>query len=187
MPGQTSEGSHDAFVSKYDSAGNEVWIRQFGTGDWDAALSLSTYSSAVYVGGFTEGTLPGQTTTGLVDAFVRKYDLAGNVVWTRQFGSDEGDYLEGICVCPSGTYVAGYTNGTLPGQTSAGETDAFVRRYDIAGNEIWTRQFGGTDHEAAWAIKCDSFAVYVGGFTMGTLPGQVSAGAWDAFVEKLVP
>jgi len=42
----------------------------------------------------------------------------------------------------SGVYVSGYAVGALPGQTNAGGGDAFLRKYDVNGNEVWTRQFG---------------------------------------------
>ena len=43
-----------------------------------------------------------------------------------------------------GVYVVGTTNGALPGQTAHGQNDVFVRKYDPAGNYLWTRQFGTT-------------------------------------------
>ena len=52
--------------------------------------------------------------------FVRKYDTDGKELWTRQFGSTSYDYGYGVAVDGSGVYVAGYTTGALPGQTSAG-------------------------------------------------------------------
>ncbi|MCH8979561.1 MAG: SBBP repeat-containing protein, partial [Armatimonadetes bacterium] len=80
---------------------------------------------------------------------------------------------------------AGGTSGTLPGQTSAGNFDAFVRKYDADGNEVWTRQFGGSGSDRASGISVDASGVYVAGSTTGTLPGQTSAGSADAFVVKL--
>ena len=55
---------------------------------------------------------------------------------------DGNDEAVGITVDSSGVYVAGGTDGALPGQTSLGGTDAFVRKYDHQGNELWTQQFG---------------------------------------------
>ena len=58
-----------------------------------------------------------------------------------------------------GVYVAGTTDGALPGQQSAGFADAFLRRYDLAGNEIWTRQFGTNDDDSSLALTVDSEVV----------------------------
>jgi len=184
LPGQTSSGGYDAFVRKYDANGTESWTRQFGTSSTDYASGISVDASSVYVAGYTGGTLPGQTSSGSYDAFVRKYDASGNVLWTRQFGTTSDDVAYGISVDASGVYVAGYTNGTLPGQTSSGGYDAFVRKYDASGTESWTRQFGTTSADFAYGISVDASGVYVAGYTNGTLPGQTSSGSYDAFVRK---
>ena len=56
---------------------------------------------------------------------------AQEIEWTRQFGSSSFDQALGISVDASGVYVAGVTGGTLPGQISLGDWDAFVRKYDL--------------------------------------------------------
>ena len=183
LPGQTSSGGADAFVRKYDLAGNEVWTRQFGSAIADIATGITVDASGVYVIGETDGTLPGQTGSGSKDAFVRKYDLAGNEVWTRQFGSATNDFASGVSIDASGVYVAGHTYGTLPGQTSSGDQDAYIRKYDLAGNVLWTRQFGSVAAEWALGVSVDTSGVYVAGFTVGSLPGQTSSGGVDGFVR----
>jgi hypothetical protein len=184
LPGQTGAGAGDAFVRKYDASGNEVWTRQFGSTSFDEALGIAVDASGVYVAGRTFGTLP--DSAGADDAFVRKYDVSGTELWTRQFGSTLFDLAEGIAVDASGIYVAGRTDGTLPGQTSAGGFDAFVRKYDASGNEVWTRQFGTASSDLAFGVAVDASGIYVAGFTDGALPGETSAGFSDAFVVKLV-
>jgi hypothetical protein len=184
LPGQTSAGESDAFVRKYDVDGNQVWTRQFGTSSVDVASGIAADTSGVYVAGRTGGTLPGQTSARFDDAFVRKYDADGNEVWTRQFGSSNFDLAMGIAVDASGVYVAGETRGALPGQTSSGSGDAFVRKYDASGNEVWTRQFGTSSFDLASGVAVDASGVYVAGQTLATLPGQTSAGSSDAFIRK---
>jgi len=187
LPGQTSSGGWDAFVRKYDQAGNEVWTRQFGTSSYDFAQAIAVDAAGnSYAAGITGGTLPGQTSAGSGDAFVRKYDTAGNEVWTRQFGSIANDNANGIAVDAAGqSFVAGQTDGTLPGQTSAGGTDGFVRKYDTAGNEVWTRQFGTSLSDVVQGIAVDAAGnSFPAGWTDGTLPGQTSSGQQDAFVRK---
>jgi len=175
-------GSFDAFVRKYDSNGTELWTRQFGTPGRDVGSGLMLDSSGVYVSGGTEGTLPGLASAGGFDAFVRKYETSGAELWTRQFGTATSDQAVGVAVDTSGVYVAGLTDGTLPGQTSAGGSDAFVRKYETNGAELWTRQFGTATSDQAVGVAVDTSGVYVAGFTDGTLLGQVSAGTLDAFL-----
>lgn len=184
LPGQVSSGSEDAFLRRYDSDGNVIWTRQFGTGPLDAALAVAAGPDGIYVAGWTEGALPGQTSAGFVDAFLRKYDDHGTELWTAQFGTSAFDIATGVAVDASGVYVAGRTLGALPGQISAGAQDAYVRKYDLYGAELWTRQFGTSGEEdGRFRIAAASGAVYVTGGTTGVLGGS-SAGGLDGFVRK---
>jgi hypothetical protein len=180
--GDSSSGSVDAFVRKYDANGNVVWTRQFGTTDEDIASGVAVaVDGSVYVAGETEGGLEGSIAGGF-DAFVRKYDAAGSVVWTRQFGTAADDGASGVAVAGDGSVsVVGYTGGVL-GDSSAGGFDAFVRMYDAAGNVVWTRQFGTTAGDFASGVAAADGSVYVAGHTLGDLEGD-TAGSADAFVR----
>lgn len=63
--------------------------------------------------GNTNGALPGQTNLGGEDAFVRKYDSGGNVVWTKQVGTSASDRFWSIAADATGVYLAGRTEGSL--------------------------------------------------------------------------
>ena len=180
---QGSTNIDDAFIRKYDLNGTELWTRQFGTAGQDYARGVAVDSTGVYVSGFTSAALPGQTSSGQNDAFLRKYNSSGTEVWTRQFGTSLNDDAYSVAVSPSGIYVGGQTLGTLPGQTTAGNYDAFVRKYDTSGTALWTRQFGSTGNENVLTLGADASGVYAGGAVFGALPGQTGAGAFDAFVR----
>ena len=186
LPGQTFAGTEDAFVRKLDPAGNELWTRQFGTVFMDRAGAIAAHAGVVYAAGLTGGALPGQVSAGQSDAFVRSYDDAGNELWTRQFGTVYPDDAAGVAAGAGGVYVAGNTQGALPGQVAAGGlSDAFVRKYDRAGSELWTRQFGTPGNDSVAGVAADAGGVYVAGNTSGALPGQVAAGGQgDAYVRK---
>ena len=104
--------------------------------------------------------------------------------WLRQYGTPLHDWTESIAVAPSGVYVAGITAGILPGQTNAGNTDAYVRKYNNNGNELWTRQFGTGGGDEGFGIAVDASGVYIAGHVEGALPGQTHAGGRDVFVRK---
>jgi hypothetical protein len=75
--------------------------------------------------GATEGSLAGSR--GDFDAFIRRYSEKGAEVWTRQFGTSEGDFgLSVFTDDASNIYVAGGTFGNLA-RTNRGENDAFIR------------------------------------------------------------
>jgi uncharacterized protein (TIGR03437 family) len=185
FPGSTAAGRNDAFVARLALDGTVVWARQFGTSEGDEAVGVAADASGVYVVGYTGGGLQGANAGGS-DAFIRKYDPDGNVLWTRQFGGSGGadDRATAAAVDSTGLYVGGSVAGALPGQAGSGvNLDAFVRKYDFAGNETWTRQFGTIDLERTYGVALHASGVYVTGETGGALATQV--GGLDYFVRKL--
>jgi len=190
LAGRTAAGLDDAFVRKLSPAGTELWTTQFGSPSEDWAFAVATDGSGnIIVAGYTYGALPGQTNAGADDAFVRKLSPAGDALWTIQFGSRASDKASGVAVDRSGNIiVAGYTYGALPGQTQAGDWDAFVRKLSPAGTELWTRQFGSSAADPALGVAVDgSGNIIVAGHTTGALPGQTLVGYGDAFVRKFSP
>ncbi|HEV8623165.1 MAG TPA: SBBP repeat-containing protein [Acidimicrobiia bacterium] len=163
------------------------WVRQFGTSGLDEAKSVAVDpTGAIYTVGETFGALPGQTPAGTLDAFIRKYDPSGTEVWTRQFGAWDRDIAWAVAASPAGAvYVVGQTEGTLPGQHSAGGLDAFIRRYDPSGTEVWTRQFGGGGADVASAVAVDQVGnIFVSGTTSSSLAEGVQPKSFDAFVRR---
>src|SRR6185295_18871372 len=107
-----------------------------------------------------------------------------NLIWTRQFGTTAGDQTFSIAVdSTANIYAAGTTTGNLQG-TNAGDRDAFVVKYDSAGNFLWSRQIGSVEDEAVVSTAVDSHGnVYLSGETGGDLAGT-NAGPWDHFLAK---
>jgi hypothetical protein len=163
--GQMSAGGDDAYVSKHDGDGNLLWWAQFGSAGEERANGVATGSTGVYVAGQAGD-----------QAFVRKYDASGALLWERRYRSSgtgvEGAY--GVTLGSDGVYVAGGVSGALPGKPHAGYSDAYVRKYDARGNELWTRQFGTSGNDQANAITAHSSGVYAVG-NMGS----------KAFVSKI--
>lgn len=53
--------------------------------------------------------------------------------WIKQFGTSDDDEAYGVAVDTSGNaYVAGWTGGVLPGQSSSGPWDAFLVKFGEA-------------------------------------------------------
>ena len=155
----------DVFVRRYDLAGEALWTRQFGTSSEDQGRAIAVDDSGIYVAGSTRGALPGETSLGKADAFLRKYNTAGKVLWTRQFGTAGTDEGYGVAVDDSGVYVTGQTDGTFPGEASDGDYDAFLLKFDPDGELVWTRQFGSSKHDLSRAVAADASGIYVTGHT----------------------
>src|ERR1700686_4570243 len=114
-----------------------------------------------------------------------KYDQAGNQIWERDLepGKITGDAGFAVAADAASVYIVGVSNG-LPGQPQIFNNDAFIRKYDPDGNEVWTRLFGSVETRAL-GVALDSTGVYVAGFTDGALPGQKPvSGGEDIFIRK---
>jgi hypothetical protein len=100
-------GSHDAFVSALDSAGNFLWARQIEGDDWvwPYRVALDTSGNSYIAGGFTETAdfCPGPfdfllTSRGDVDAFLAVLDSAGNFVWAGAWGDQNLDLAPAVAL-----------------------------------------------------------------------------------------
>jgi hypothetical protein len=83
-------------------------------------------------------------------------------------------------------YAGGYVLGLLDAtQSSAGNYDAFVAKYDASGNQLWARQFGSPQADFVSTVVADPAGnVYVAGTTSGSLGGFTNAGATDMFISE---
>ena len=188
FPGNLNKGQDDIFVRRYDKDGNTLWYRQLGSSDSDEARAVAVNQGGVYVVGEAGGALPGNTDKGAIDAFILKYNHAGDLLWSKQFGTGNIDGAYGIGVDSSGVYVAGSTHGAFQGGSNAGFSDVFVRKYSFQGDVVWTDQFGSSKPDLPHALDAHNVAgVYVAGFTGGTLPNKSNQGEDDAFVRKYEP
>ncbi|MGH8997965.1 MAG: SBBP repeat-containing protein, partial [Acidimicrobiia bacterium] len=160
--------------------------RQFGSGGAEVLSGVAADGGRhVTVAGSTRSSLPGQTSAGEYDAFVRRFDADGNDVWTHQFGSPQDDFAVAVALGPGGdVVVTGGTSADPQDASALGSLDAFVRRFDHTGTELWARQFGSAEDDYGLAVSVDPAGnAYVAGSTDGALPGQASAGLSDAFVR----
>jgi hypothetical protein len=187
LGGPTAGGS-DAFVSKYDSAGNLLWSRQLGTGRDDHSEGVSADGMGnVYISGWTYGSLGGPNAGGdgiSPDAFVAKYNAAGDFQWVRQLGTTGEDFGQGVSADALGNvYLAGFAEYGLTDPNSS-NYNAFVAKYDAAGNLHWTRQVPSFDSHYNQGVSADGLGnVYLSGDNLGS-PGYPYAGSAVAFVNK---
>lgn len=100
---------------------------------------------------FTVTATDGFQTSDPATINVTIYRWAGS----QQFGSDRNDIAGNIGMVRDATgsiFVSGGTSGTINGDTNLGLSDAFVRKFDRRGNEVWTRQFGDDVDNFAKAV-----------------------------------
>src|SRR5262245_29937843 len=165
-----------------------LWAHQFDSSGFLSAYGGATDGSGVYVTGSVFGDLPGATSLGGVDAYVRKLDHAGNVMWTERLGTSSYDASQGVAVDADGVYITGTTCGAFAGHAPLGGCDAFVLKLRSDGGVVWVTQFGTPGFDTPYqygAIAVHTSGIYVAGKTTGTFPGGTQAGGPNTFLARV--
>jgi hypothetical protein len=200
----------DIFIVKYDSSGNALWGRAVGNYGQDGAQSVCVdINNNAYVTGnffdtlviFDSDTLHNGSGGGTT--FLTKYSSTGNVLWATAppaYGINAGYDLAADAV--GNVFLAGYFNGSIDfgGWWYTGNlfthNNAYLAKYDSAGNVIWAKVTGGgISQQGTVAVATDASgnAYLTGTFTGDTLligtqllhnPGYPSN---DMFIAKFNP
>jgi uncharacterized delta-60 repeat protein len=154
----------DGTVSAVTQVGSG-WIASLGGSDTDLAFGVAVDSSGnVYVSGYT-----GSSGAGANDILIAKHNSSGTIQWQRTLGSNKGEEAFGIAVDSSdNVYVGGITQNTTGGQW-----DILIVKYNSSGTIQWQRTLGGTGFDFRGEIATDSSGnVYVFGLTESTGAGN---------------
>jgi hypothetical protein len=139
LSGNAQMGVTDFFMTKFDAAVVPQYTLQLGAAgaQTEGTRVALDASNNVYVTGDTNGALDGNAITGTYDYFLAKFNSTGSKQYLRQVGvAGAMTTGNGVATDAGGNvYVAGQTQGGLDGNKLAGTWDAFVTKYDSAGNK----------------------------------------------------
>ncbi len=100
-PQNPIQGVTDVWLAKYNTAGQQHWIRQLGTSDEDRVSEVVINSSGeIFIGGYTMGSFPSNMNRGNYDLWVAKYDSSGALQWVSQDGTSGQDGKFGLVITP---------------------------------------------------------------------------------------
>lgn len=203
----TNGGGTDAFLVKFNQAGVRQWATYFGGAGSDYGYGVKTDGSGnVYLTGYTSSSggiaTPGAAQSalnGMVDAYLAKFTPSGNLLWCTYFGGSDYDQAQNVAIDPLGNaYITGFTasatNIASPGSHQSsfnGQTDAFLAKYDVNGNAMWSTYYGGSDFDYGMDVASDALGNVVINGTTSSSSGIASggfqnslSGLQDAFVVK---
>jgi hypothetical protein len=142
----TADFNQDAFVARYAPSGDLVWAKRIGGDDGgqvatEAIAALpdgSAFTTGAFSFSITFGPGEAEETTVVAnglnyDAFVARFDPAGNLVWVRQMGGSGDDWGTGLGVLADGTSLVG---GFLRSDTALFDLGLGVRA-DLSGPGIF--------------------------------------------------
>lgn len=140
-----------------------------------------------------------QTMNGIGDGFVTKFDSDYNLIWSTYFGGEGIEEIFGISVLSDESIIiTGKTDSEFNIATSGayqevlnGTSDAFIARFTMDGEIIWSTYFGGSQGETGQSIVIsdDDDIFFVGGTTsenMATVNSfqEIYSGMGDGLLSK---
>lgn len=180
-------GGADAFLVKFDAAGNRMWATYYGgTSSLENGHACSADSNGdIYLMGYSDSpngiSTPGSHQTvfgggGVPDGMLVKFNTNGVRQWGTYYGGALRDmfyamkivgteiFISGETFSAAGTSIA--TPGSHQPVFGGGMCDAFLVKFDLAGTRIWGTYYGGVNNESALGVSMDSKGfVYVSGMT----------------------
>lgn len=190
-----ASGTGQIFLQKISGEGQVLWTKQYGGVDSASGNFITLDEEGnLLLAGATSGDLSQASAgafsgkaMGMNDAFVIKLSAEGEVLWTSQWGTPEGDSATGISLTSNGLiHVIGNTYGTL-GKESLGDSDYFYTQLSADGKVGVSYQYGTEYRDNAAKLAVDAAGnLFLSGTTDGALvpPAQ---GNGDAALIKAGP
>ncbi len=201
-----SNGSMSAFLAKYDTLGNVIWVKQTaGTAAVTAnGVGIDASGRVCMIGSFSGGAVNigsfTLTNLSLADGiYAAQFDSDGTALWARHVGTRTAyEPHLGLAVAESGNIfiVGGFNNSLSIGPftvTSRGSDDVFVIHLNSAGEPIWLKNVGGTQIDFTQSVAVDKAGnAYVTGMFLetgifGDIIASGAGGFGDLFVTKFNP
>lgn len=185
----TSNGSSDAFFTKYDSNGNLIFLQGFGgnQSQSDICKGISTDSNGnVFIGGIYNGAVDFDpsgnstisTSNGNGDAFVAKFNSSAGFIWVKTFGvNGSNDEVNDIVVDNSNNiYFTGtalnsidFDFGSATHILNSSFNYSFIVKWDNSGNYIWANGLYSTSGSQGKKMEINNSEIVVLGIGSGTI------------------
>lgn len=138
-------GLDDGYAVKVDKDGKQVWAKAYGGAGNDVFHAVV----AMPDGGAVLGGRSSSGGAGGADGWLVRVNVAGVVVWNKQYGGAKDDELFGLDVKADGSVIA--VGRTL--SKGAGKNDGWIVRADALGVLVYDEPLGGLQDDQFNAIK----------------------------------
>ncbi|MCD6532132.1 hypothetical protein J7K99_06795 [bacterium] len=167
----------DLYLIKTNSLGDTLWTRVYGGFQCEEACQAKQTSDGGYaVVGWT-----GSFGAGYYDFYLIRTDPNGDTLWTRTYGGTGNDFAYGLAITPDGGFLLAGTYASDYYRISEGYV--YLVRTDSVGDTLWTRTYGGTLSDVAYALALTAD----GGSIVAGATYSFGAGEDDVYVLKFDP
>jgi hypothetical protein len=134
------------------ASGQTSWLRTYGGTGSDGGTEVQQTADGGYiVAGSTSSFGAGS------DAYLIKTNAQGDTLWTRTYGGTSYDQGWSVQQTADGGYViAGYTESF-----GAGNGDVYLIKTNASGDTLWTRTYGGTEHDEGCSVQLTADGGYI--------------------------
>ena len=131
------------------------WVRSFGGSMDDFGYDvLALPDSGFIIAGSTRSKNADLSAiSNGADGFIARFDRDGRVKWTKVFGGQFDDELLSLAKASDGNFfAAGYADveTNRPDSTTVGS--AWILKFDLNGDTLWTKKYGGSKEERAYSV-----------------------------------
>jgi Ca2+-binding RTX toxin-like protein len=177
----------DAFVTQYDTNGNQKWFKEIGSFSFDESYAVAVDQTGnTYTAGWTYNLIRPAIK---YDIWLNKSDQNGQTVWTQQFGTDGFEFAWDTATDSKGNiYITGWTTGDFEGKGNNPNSsyDVWLAKFLPDGTQSWVRQFGTQGDDASYLAGMTIDAndnIFLAGYTNSNLGGD-NAGSYDGWVAS---
>lgn len=148
---ESSEGTNDAFVARFDANGNCLWSARWGGPGIDGAnaVAIDAAGRVLATGSFSGTADFGEealTSAGSFDVPLVALDASGAFERVAAFGSAGFDVGYGLAAGPSGAIaLMGSSGGPIDfgGGSLTGAESTFIAVFDVDAAHVWSRMLEG--------------------------------------------
>lgn len=165
--------------SKFDTIGNLVYFNPLGQSS-DYYMDRSILIN--YAGDFVSGGIYSNNLTQHSSLSVKKWNITGDTIWTRNYIPDSSKDYDGLYMCTtsdSGYCIAGYSTDTI-----TDDTNICCLKIDDNGNMVWYYELPTINNDFGVSVVAHSNGnYYITGTTRNFGNGNINER--DAFLLKL--
>jgi hypothetical protein len=187
------KGGKDFWIVKLDTEGQVVWEKVYGGSRFDMAYSIAQTSDYGFiVVGYTfsfDGDLKGKNNFGNGDWWILKINRYGDIEWSEVYGGSGWDEPRKVCVTSDKGFIITGVTGSHDGNITGnrGGWDVWLLKLNRSGKIEWSKTFGGSKHDKAFALAIDRRGNYfLAGYTTSS-DGDISEhfGEMDAWILRV--